>query len=100
MRLLSAGGALVMFPAGEVAHLNWTEHSIADPPWKTTAARLALRSRSPVVPVFFEGANSMPFHVAGVLHPGLRTINLAREFTRCAAKPCACASACPSFITC
>ena len=80
MRLLSAGGALVMFPAGEVAHLNWTEHSIADPPWKTTAARLALRSRSPVVPVFSEGANSMPFQVAGVLHPGLRTIGLAREF--------------------
>jgi putative hemolysin len=79
MRLLSSAGALVMFPAGEVAHLNWTEHSIADPTWKTTAARLALRSRSPVVPVFFEGTNSMPFHVAGVLHPGLRTISLARE---------------------
>ena len=79
MRLLSSGGALVMFPAGEVAHLNWTKHSIADPPWKTTAARLALRSRAPVVPVFFEGANSMPFQVAGVLHPGLRTIGLARE---------------------
>jgi putative hemolysin len=80
MRLLSAGGALVMFPAGEVAHLNWTERSITDPPWKTTAARLALRCRCPVVPVFFEGANSMPFHVAGVIHPGLRTIGLAREF--------------------
>ena len=79
MRLLSSGGALVVFPAGEVAHLNWTEHSIGDPPWKTTAARLALRSRSPVVPVFFEGANSMPFHLAGVLHPGLRTMGLARE---------------------
>jgi len=80
MRLLSAGGALVMFPAGEVAHLNWTERSINDPFWKTTAARLALRCRSPVVPVFFDGANSMPFHVAGVIHPGLRTIGLAREF--------------------
>jgi putative hemolysin len=80
VRLLAAGGALVMFPAGEVAHLNWTEHSIAEPPWKTTAARLALRSRSPIVPVFFEGANSMPFQVAGVLHPGLRTMGLAREF--------------------
>ena len=80
MRLLSVGGALVMFPAGAVAHLNWTAHSITDPPWKATAARLALRARSPVVPVFFEGDNSAPFHVAGVLHPGLRTIGLAREF--------------------
>ena len=47
-----------------------------------TAARLALRSRAPVVPVFFEGANSVPFHVAGILHPDLRTIGLAREFHR------------------
>ena len=80
VRLLSAGSALVMFPAGEVAHLDWAERAIADPVWKTTAARLALRARAPVVPVFFEGANSVPFHVAGVLHPGLRTIGLAREF--------------------
>jgi len=86
MRLLSGGGALVMFPAGEVAHLNWTEHSVTDPPWKTTAARLALRARSPVVPVFFEGANSMPFQVAGVLHPGLRTIGLARELHKMCGK--------------
>jgi putative hemolysin len=82
MRLLSAGGVLVIFPAGEVAHLNWTERSVTDPPWKATAARLALRARSPVVPVFFEGANSVTFHVAGVLHPGLRTIGLAREFDK------------------
>jgi putative hemolysin len=80
VRLLSAGGALVMFPAGEVAHLNWVEHSISEPTWKTTAARLAIRSRSAVVPVFFDGANSLTFQVAGVLHPGLRTFGLAREF--------------------
>ena len=80
IRLLAGGGALVIFPAGEVAHLNWTEHAITDPPWKTTAARLALRAHSPVVPVFFEGANSVPFQVTGVLHAGLRTMGLAREF--------------------
>jgi len=33
-----------------------------------------------VVPVFFEGANSVPFQVAGTLHAGLRTIGLAHEF--------------------
>src|SRR5262249_10271621 len=77
---LSSAGLLAMFPAGEVAHLHWKEHSVTDPVWKTTAARLALRARCSVVPVFFEGANSMPFQLAGALHPGLRTVNLAREF--------------------
>lgn len=80
IRFLSEGGALAIFPAGEVAHFHWPQPSIIDPPWKSTAARLALRSHAPVVPVFFEGANSLQFQVAGVFHPGLRTIGLAREF--------------------
>src|SRR5215469_8146707 len=79
---LAGSGLLAMFPAGEVAHLNWMEHSITDPPWKTAAARLALHSQCPVVPVYFEGANSLSFQLAGTLHPHLRTIGLAREFRK------------------
>src|SRR5271157_1075689 len=45
---LSHGGLLAIFPGGEVASLNWKEHAVVDPPWKTTAARLALRARCPV----------------------------------------------------
>jgi putative hemolysin len=82
LSLLSGGGLLATFPAGEVAHLDWREHSVTDPAWKTTATRLALRARCPVVPVFFEGANSVPFQVAGLLHPSLRTMGLAREFAK------------------
>jgi putative hemolysin len=79
---LAAKGLLATFPAGEVAHVHWKEQSVTDPPWKTSAARLALRVRCPVVPVFFEGANSIPFQVAGILHPGLRTVSLLREFRK------------------
>jgi putative hemolysin len=71
-----------VFPAGEVAHLDWKEHSVTDPQWKTSAARLALHARCVVVPAFFEGANSISFQLAGILHPGLRTMALAREFGR------------------
>ncbi|MBV9742277.1 MAG: lysophospholipid acyltransferase family protein, partial [Acidobacteriia bacterium] len=79
---LRNAGLLAMFPAGEVAHLHWMEHSITDPSWKTTAARLALRAQCPVVPVYFEGANSLSFQLAGTLHPHLRTIGLLREFRK------------------
>lgn len=79
---LAGSGLLAMFPAGEVAHLHLMEHSITDPPWKTTAARLALRAHCPVVPIYFEGANSLSFQLAGTLHPHLRTIGLAREFCK------------------
>jgi putative hemolysin len=77
---LSRQGLLTTFPAREVAHLDWKQQSITDPPWRPAAARLALRARCPVLPVYFQGANSVPFHLAGTLHPGLRTAALAHEF--------------------
>jgi len=83
---LSGGGLLAIFPGGEVASLNWKERSVTDPPWKTTAARLALQARCPVLPIFFPGANSVPFHLAGTLHPGLRTLSLVHEFEKLSSK--------------
>jgi putative hemolysin len=76
---LRSGGLLIVFPAGEVAHLNWEEHAIADPKWNETAARLARKVNCPAVPMFFDGSNSIRFQMAGTIHPGLRTLNLPRE---------------------
>ena len=79
---LRNGGILVMFPAGEVAHFDWTQRAIADPKWNTAAARFARKVGCPTLPLFFNGANSLPFHMLGTIHPRLRTINLARELVK------------------
>ncbi len=79
---LHGGGLLVMFPAGEVSHLNWGEMPVADPKWNTASARLALKVGCPTLPLFFNGANSMPFQMLGTIHPQLRTLNLARELVK------------------
>lgn len=76
---LQGGGMLIMFPAGEVAHLNWRERSVADPKWNTATARLACRIGCPTLPLFFDGANSLRFQMMGTIHRRLRTLNLARE---------------------
>jgi len=76
---LRNGGMLVMFPAGEVSHLNWAEKPVADPEWNIAAARFALKMACPTVPLFFEGANSLNFQMLGAIHPKLRTLNLAHE---------------------
>jgi putative hemolysin len=86
MEWLDSGGALAVFPAGEVSHLDLKRRTVADPLWKNTAARLARRAGCPVVPVFFEGANSLAFQLAGVLHPGLRTVGLAQELAKLSGK--------------
>lgn len=79
---LRSGGLLVIFPAGEVAHLNWGEHLVTDPKWSDTAARFARKANCPTVPMFFEGANSIPFQMVGTIHPSLRTLNLPRELMK------------------
>jgi len=79
---LRGGGMLVMFPAGEVSHLNWGESPVADPKWNSASARLARKVGCPTLPLFFEGANSLPFQMLGAIHPRLRTLNLARELVK------------------
>jgi len=77
---LRQGGALVVFPAGEVSHLCVERMQVADPQWSTAAARLARLTESTVLPVFFPGRNSAAFQGLGLLHPRLRTAWLMNEF--------------------
>jgi len=79
VRWLEDGGALIIFPAGEVSHLHLRTLSVSDPVWRATSARLRRISGAPVVPMFFGGSNSPLFHLAGVLHPRLRTLLLPHE---------------------
>jgi len=79
LRWIAAGGALLMFPAGEVSHLHLRSASITDPSWSATAARLVRLAGAPVVPFYIAGANSVLFQVAGLVHPRLRTLLLPAE---------------------
>ncbi len=79
VRWLEGGGALGVFPSGEVAHLNMRDGGITEPAWKASIARMARRTGATVVPVYFDGANSALFQLAGLIHPLLRTALLPRE---------------------
>ena len=73
------GGCLIVFPAGEVSHLNLWQHRVTDPKWNPTIARIIQLSKANVLPVFFEGKNSIKFQLVGLIHPLLRTLLLPRE---------------------
>jgi putative hemolysin len=79
VRWIEQGGALLIFPAGEVSHLHLRTLCVTDPPWSTTAARLIRLSGAPVVPMYFGGANSALFQLLGMVHPRLRTLLLPHE---------------------
>jgi putative hemolysin len=76
------GGMLIAFPSGEVSHATWRNWKVEDPPWNNTAARLVHLTKAPVLPVHFEGRNSILFQGAGLLHPLLRTVLLPRELLK------------------
>ncbi len=76
---LRAGGLLVVFPAGEVSSFRIPELRVSDPGWNQSIGRLIRIAGAQAVPVYFHGANSPGFHIAGFIHPRLRTALLPRE---------------------
>lgn len=81
LRHVKAGGALLLFPAGAVSHLDVAHRCVADPPWNRTATALLAAAGAPVAPLYVHGSNGAGFQLAGLLHPALRTALLPREVT-------------------
>src|SRR4051794_35038526 len=79
---LRGGGALLVFPAGEVAHASRAGGDRDDLVWKPGIGRLALATGATVVPAFIRGRNSRLFYAAGNVHPVLRTLLLPRELLK------------------
>ena len=81
-RYLQGEGLLAVFPAGEVSRYEFTKNKVTDKEWNTSVARLARMSGAKIVPVHFSGANSLSFHIAGLIHPILRTMLLPRQMMK------------------
>jgi len=81
LKHLKHGGALLIFPSGEVAAYQ-PGKGIEEAPWTPHVGSLVRRTQAAVLPVFFPGSNSTLFQAAGVVHPRLRTGLLLREFQR------------------
>ena len=84
---IKGGGALGLFPAGEVGTYQKKDKRTAvsatpvieDKPWAPNMIRLIQKSGLPVVPIYFDGTNSRSFHFLGKIHPRLRTVRLVHE---------------------
>lgn len=76
LKWLQSGGAMGVFPSGEVSSIDLKSGRVRDPAWSPTIAGLVRRSQATVVPMFFSGHNGPMFQLAGLLHPRFRTILL------------------------
>ena len=81
-RWLRDGRALLVFPAGRVSARRWGRRGVHDDRWSPHVARLQQQAGAAVLPVHIGGCNSLLFQLAGLVHPRLRTLLIAREAMR------------------
>lgn len=84
------GGLLAVFPAGAVSYYQSDQGKIVDPPWSEHIARIAIKTGTPVLPIYFEGQNPLWFQVLGAKMPFFRTAAIPPAFLAMRGKTIAC----------
>ena len=79
LRHLSDGKPLGIFPAGEVSSYQSQTHNITDKQWQPSILKFIKKADVPVIPIYFQGSNSLVFHLLGMIHSSLRTVKLPSE---------------------
>jgi hypothetical protein len=81
---LAKGGALIIFPAGEVATSpdRFGRLPAAEVRWPPFVAQLVEKARASVLPVYFHGQNSRLFQICSHIHPMLRLALFFHELRR------------------
>jgi len=82
--ILNNNGVLVIFPSGQIStkkRLNkFTKAD--DGEWKLFTSKLAIRTQSPILPLYFEGQNSQLFHIANKIGQVFRYSLMMYELKR------------------
>ncbi|MCE2517942.1 MAG: lysophospholipid acyltransferase family protein [Alphaproteobacteria bacterium] len=76
------GGALVLFPAGAISLADKVIGPARDSEWKTFGAKLASIENTTILPVFFDGQNSLSYMFARKISQTLGYSLMFREICR------------------
>ena len=82
--VLKDNGVIVIFPSGTIATKPSLGKKIkaTDGDWKQFTSKLAIRTNSPILPIFFEGQNSQLFHIANKISQTFRYSLMMYELKR------------------
>lgn len=83
-RHLENEGAVIIFPAGEVSRMS--PAGIRDGHWHSGFLRIATATRSPILPVYIDGRNSLFFYALSLFSRPLSTLWLVREMFKQASR--------------
>ena len=81
---LKTEGLIIIFPSGQIATKSKVGKKIKvdDGAWKQFTSKLAMRTNSSILPMFFEGQNSQFFHIANKLGQTFRYSLMMYELKR------------------
>ena len=77
-------GVIVIFPSGQIATISKLGKTIKanDGDWKQFVSKLSIRTNTPILPMFFEGQNSLLFHIANKIGQTFRYSLMMYELKR------------------
>lgn len=78
---LANDGVLLVFPAGQVSAITWTNWQCSDRAWNPMIGRLIQKYQADCLPVYVHGQNPAYFQFSGLLHRRLRTVLLPRQLS-------------------
>ncbi len=83
-QVLQNDGVIVIFPSGQIATKEdlKLKTKAYDGDWKQFTSKLIVKTKSPVLPSFFEGHNSQLYHIANKMGQTFRYSLLMYELTR------------------
>ncbi len=76
-RALENEEAVIFFPAAEVSRLSFK--GINDGKWHNGSLRFAQKFNCPILPMYIQGRNSMPFYLSSILNKSFSTLMLPRQ---------------------
>lgn len=81
------GLPLGIFPSGEVSTYTKNSKGVTDKIWSKDIVKLIKKAEVPVLPIYFEGTNSLLFHFFGFINPLFRSAKLPSELFNKKNKP-------------
>ena len=83
-QVLKNDGVIVIFPSGQIATKENLKFKTKanDGDWKQFVSKLIVKTKSPVLPMYFEGQNSQLYHIANKMGQTFRYSLLMHELTR------------------
>lgn len=70
-------GAVIIFPAGEVSRMGF--RGVRDGKWHKGFLKMARSTRSPILPLYMQARNSIPFYLVSILFRRFSAALLVRE---------------------